>query len=261
MTKSNSLIAVIVGGSSGIGASCVRRFLRAGCTVVNADLTANTFGGKVSFIQVDVTSDASLSSLVQQVVALHGRIDFAISTAGITGPTVEGHMLQDSDYHAIMRVDLKGAWRVAKAMIIQFRKQEPRVLRDDSHRGPSWKPVLQRGSLTIVSSSLGSEGKSHLAAYCAAKHGVIGLCRALALENAEHDIRINTVSPGLTMTPLLQTPGFDLEMAKKIYLTDQPMNRFAHPDEIAAGIYFTASDGASFMTGSDWGPDGGHHIR
>lgn len=200
---------------------------------------------------------------------------------------MEGHLLEDKDWNFILRTDLEGTWRFNKAIIAFWRSQEPRKVRDDSAKGPMWEPVLQRGSLVNVASSLGSEGKAYLAAYwcaataksddwdldpreapfkltsskhSAAKHGVIGLSRALALENASWGIRINTISPGLTMSPLMQSPGYDFETAKTVYLADQPMRRFAHPDEIASAIWFTCSDGASFMTGSDWGPDGGHHI-
>ena len=75
-------------------------------------------------------------------------------------------MLKDEDWKRIIQIDLEGAWRFAKAMITYFRGVEPRVLREDQARGPMWEPVKQRGSIVVVSSSLGSEGKAHLAAYC-----------------------------------------------------------------------------------------------
>jgi len=151
-------------------------------------------GHTCAFVPVDVTNSSSIDNLITQSVALYGRIDYAVNTAGYTGQTVEGHLLEDVEYSRIMTIDVEGTWRFTKAFVKYFRSQEPRLVRHDV--GPHWGPVTQRGSIVLVASSLGSEGKEHLAAYCGAKHAVIGMMKSFALENASWGIRINTISPG-----------------------------------------------------------------
>jgi len=157
-------------------------------------------GHTCAFLPVDITRSDSIDELITKSVALYGRIDYAVNTAGYTGQTVEGHLLEDAEYFRIMTVDVEGTWRFTKAFIKYFRSQEPRLVRHDI--GPHWGPVTQRGSIVLVASSLGSEGKEHLAAYCGAKHAVIGMMKTFALENASWGIRINTVSPGKRDTSL-----------------------------------------------------------
>jgi len=267
--QSRKLTALVTGGASGIGLSTVKHFLKKGVRVVLADF--NEDGGKAvvddlrkagqdaTFIPVNITTEESITACICKAVEALGVIDIAVNCAGVTGPMYDVHELPEEEYRKIMTVDLDGCWRFSKAMITYFRAQEPRFVRHD--KGVAWEPVYQRGSLVNVASSIGSVAQYKLGAYCAAKAGVILLSKAMALENAEHGIRVNTISPGLTFTPLMRSdPGFDLAYATKTYLKDQPIGRFGHPDEIAAGIVFTALDGASFMTGSDWGPDGGYHL-
>ena len=194
-------------------------------------------GHTCAFVPINITDSASVDNFIAKAVELYGRIDFAVNTAGYTGQTVEGHLMEDEEYHRIMSIDVEGAWRFTKAFVKYFRSLEPRLVRHDI--GPYWNPVTQRGSIVLVASSLGSEGKEHLAAYCAAKHAVIGMMKTFALENATWGIRVNCVSPGecfaskasristdllgLCMTPILMNPGYDIERAKKIYLTEQPV--------------------------------------
>lgn len=151
-------------------------------------------GHTCAFIPVNITNSESIDNLITKSVELYGRIDYAVNSAGYTGQTVEGHLLEDAEYHRIMSIDVEGTWRFTKAFIKYFRCQEPRLVRHDI--GPHWGPVTQRGSIVLVASSLGSEGKEQLAAYCGAKHAVIGLMKTFALENASWGIRVNTVSPG-----------------------------------------------------------------
>ena len=151
-------------------------------------------GYTCAFVPVNITDSTSIDSFMAKSVELYGRIDFAVNTAGYTGQTVEGHLLEDDEYRRIMSIDVEGAWRFTKAFVKYFRSLDPRLVRHDI--GPYWHPVTQRGSIVLVASSLGSEGKEHLAAYCGAKHAVIGMMKTFALENAAWGIRVNSVSPG-----------------------------------------------------------------
>lgn len=193
-----------VGGASGIGESTVRLAAKRQLKVIIADTSEPrgkaleqellAAGHTCAFVPVDITNSNSIDNLITKSVALYARIDYAVNTAGYTGQTIEGHLLEDAEYLRIMTVDVEGTWRFTKAFIKYFRSLEPRHVRHDI--GPYWGPVTQRGSIVLVASSLGSEGKEHLAAYCGAKHAVIGMMKSFALENASWGIRINTVSPG-----------------------------------------------------------------
>jgi NAD(P)-dependent dehydrogenase (short-subunit alcohol dehydrogenase family) len=151
-------------------------------------------GYKVKFAYANVADSASLEAMLQVAVDTFGRIDFAVNCAGVTGAQALVHEISEADFKEIITVDLEGTWRFSKLMITYWRSLEPRLVRHDE--GEHFGAVYQRGSLVNVASSLGSEGKEYLGVYCAAKHGVIGLSKTLALENAEMGIRVNTVSPG-----------------------------------------------------------------
>ena len=193
-----------VGGASGIGESTVRLAVKRQLRVVIGDMgerrgqeleeELTNAGHTCAFVRVDVTDQSSIDGLIVRAVELYGRIDYAVNTAGYTGATVEGHLLTDEQYRAVMTVDVEGAWRFTKAFVTYFRNLEPRLVRHDI--GTYWKPVTQRGSIVLIASSLGSEGKAHLAAYVGAKHAVVGMMKSFALENASWGIRVNSVSPG-----------------------------------------------------------------
>lgn len=116
------------------------------------------------FVPVNVTNDASIAACITKAAEILGVIDIAVNTAGVTGPQLEGHVLPETEYRKIFDVDMDGCWRFSKAIIPYFRAQEPRLLRHDV--GPAWEPVMQRGSLVNVASSIGSLGQYNLAAYC-----------------------------------------------------------------------------------------------
>lgn len=123
-------------------------------------------GLPVTFIKASVSDDASLNSMIAKAVSIYGTIEYAVNTAGITGPSVEAHELEDADWHKVITIDLEGTWRFSKAIIKFWRTQEPRLVRDDHEERPEWEPVVQRGSLVNTASSLGSEGKAFLGVYC-----------------------------------------------------------------------------------------------
>ncbi len=167
-------VSLQVGGTSGIGLSTVKLFLKRGVSVVVADIDEGrgtaverdltSRGYAVTFVKASVTDDDSLNNMIAKAASIYGKIDFAVNTAGVTGPQVEGHLLKDPDWYKVISTDLEGTWRFSKAIITYFRSQEPRLVRHDV--GPYWGPVFQRGSLVNIASSLGSEGKAYLAVYC-----------------------------------------------------------------------------------------------
>ncbi|UZJ53638.1 hypothetical protein CBS101457_002958 [Exobasidium rhododendri] len=153
-----------------------------------------------------------------------------------------------------MDIDLSGTFYLTKALVTHWRGQKPRQLRDDSDLG--LQPVRQRGSLVNIASVNGMYASVYMGGYVAAKHGVNGISKTFCLENVEHCIRINTISPGCVYTPIMLAEGFDFANVQQ-YLAQQAIKRFAHPDEIASACYFLCSDEASFVTGTNMYLDAG----
>ena len=220
-------VALVTGGASGIGAATVELLRDAGATVEVADLPA-----------CDVTDEAAVDALVASIVAEHGQLDLAANVAGTSG--VYGDVVDTStdDWHNTLRVNLDGVFFCLRA--------ELRAMR-----------AAGGGSGVNVASSAGRMGVLGLADYAASKHGVIGLTRSAALEEARHGIRVNAVCPGSVRTPMLRGfVGGDEDLMEKMGRR-APMARLAEPVEIAEAVVWLLSDAASYVTGSCVSPDGG----
>ncbi|MGH3440604.1 MAG: SDR family NAD(P)-dependent oxidoreductase [Nitriliruptorales bacterium] len=238
--------ALITGGGSGIGAAISRRFLEEGAAVAvfeRDDATrkeVESWGA--SFLEGDVRDAARLEEAVAEVRGKFGGVDVVVANAGyeLVANALE---LSLDDWDAHQGVMLRGVFAT-------FRAALPAMI--DQGTG---------GSLIAIGSNLSFVGLERFTSYLAAKSGVLGLVRGLAIDFAPHGIRVNALCPGPTMTPLIerQLVGVDDPEAQlRIWAEDTILKRFGEPEEIAAGAVFLASDESSFMTGAPLLIDGGY---
>ncbi len=247
-TELEGKVALVTGGTSGIGREAAVLFAKAGASVVVAgrrevegqttiDLVRAT-GGDGLFVKTDVSKAVEVEELVQTIVEKFGRLDIAFNNAGVEGVWAPISRQSEEDWDRIIAINLKGVWLCLKYEIRQMLKQGG------------------GGAIVNMSSITGLVGAVGAAAYSASKHGVIGLTQTAALENAKSGIRINAVCPGFTETPMtdriFRVPG-----VQKYVVSCQPMGRLGRPTEIAEAVVWMCSDRASFMTGQSLVLDGG----
>lgn len=244
-------VALVTGGSSGIGRASALAFAREGATVVVADVdieggeeTAHLIsgaGGNAAFIRTDVSRAGDVEGLVERTVETYGRLDCAFNNAGIEGTGDSTVDCSEEGWDRVINVNLKGVWLCMKFEI-------PRLLE------------LGKGAIVNNASVLGLVG-ARVPDYVASKHGVVGLTRAAALEYAPTGIRINAVCPGSIRTPMIERyiggdPAIETQM-----IADEPLGRIGEPEEIAKAVLWLCSEGASFVTGHAMVVDGGYVAR
>jgi 3-oxoacyl-[acyl-carrier protein] reductase len=234
-------VAVVTGGAQGIGLAIATRFVEEGATVVIADLdeeaatraVASFPDGRAMAVRCDVTSESEVTALVERTVERFGSLDVMVNNAGITSDATMPKMSLD-DFRLVMDVHLVGTWLGTKVAGAAMRG-----------RG---------GTIVNISSISGKVGNFGQTNYSAAKAGIVGLTRTVALEHARHGIRCNAVAPGAVDTPMTRAVPQDV---KDGWIPNIPLRRFAEPPEIAAAIAFLVSDDASYVTGQCLGVDGG----
>ena len=239
--------ALVIGGTAGIGRATVLCFAAAGANVVIAGLgaaegrevesQARAAGVGALFIEADVTREADVKSVTSQAIDRFGRIDAAVNNAGIEGRFGPVQDATVDDFDRIIGVNLKGVWLGLKYQVAH---------------------MLERGSGAIVNtaSSAGITGIPNVALYTASKHGVVGLTKAVALELAKSQIRVNAVAPGPVNTGLLHRMiGGNNDPS--VIAASVPMQRISEPEESARAIVWLCSDAASYITGHTLVVDGG----
>ena len=242
-------VALVTGGGSGIGRATVLRFLDEGARVVIADMNAETSDetlglagqkghrGSVAFIRTNVAEEADVEAAVALALKQFGRLDCVFNNAGVGGafgPLVETRVEDwDFTFDVLTRGVFLGCKHGARAMIAQG----------------------QGGTLIQTASVAGMGGGAGSTAYSAAKAAVINLTRMLAIEFAPHRIRVNSISPGGIMTPLLHRGAAD-EAAKRM-VEVQPWPEAGQPEDIAGAALYLASDDSRFVTGVNLPVDGG----
>ncbi|WBV44793.1 SDR family oxidoreductase [Pseudoroseomonas cervicalis] len=247
-------IALITGASSGIGAAAARLFAAEGARLVLAgrdrarldavlrDIEGQ--GGAAIGLTGDLRDPAMAEALVQAAERNFGGLDIAFNNAGDTGPALPLQDLAPAQWHSLLDANLTAAYLGA-------RQQIPALLR----RGG--------GSLIFTASFVGPcSGIAGMAAYGAAKAGLVGLARCLAVELGGQGIRVNALLPGGTDTPMFPAnqPGAAPEIRPAVERL-HALGRVAQPEEIARAALFLASDASSFVTGSALLADGGASIR
>jgi NAD(P)-dependent dehydrogenase (short-subunit alcohol dehydrogenase family) len=240
MTKRFSGKSVLVtGGSSGIGAACVRAFLAEGAMVASADLRLPEVSEHEDVLRLsgDVSDAAQAARLVTEAVEALGRVDVLVNSAGI-GAVEPTEALSADQWRKTLAVNLDGCFYMAQATI-----------RHMLANGTG-------GAIVNIGSILGHVGYPEHASYTAAKGAVINLTRSLGIEFAARGIRVNSVSPGFVRTPLVELQATDEIMAQLV--AAHPIGRIAEPMEIARPVLFLASEDASFIVGADVMVDGGY---
>src|SRR4051812_15170632 len=246
-------VAFVTGAASGIGRAAALAFAREGASVVVADVseqdnreTARLIeeqGGRALAVHCDVTRAEDVKAALDKTVKAFGRLDFAFNNAGVEqkklAPTAE---LDEEEWDRILNIDLR-------AVFLCMKHEIPLILEQGG------------GAIVNTSSGAGVIGIRGSPAYTAAKHGVIGLTRAAALDYAARNLRINAVCPGHIDTPMMGrfTGGTDEGRAKVI--AEEPAGRMGKPEEIAAAVVWLCSDSAAFMVGHAMVIDGGQTIQ
>lgn len=241
-------VALITGGSSGIGRASARACAREGARVMVADVAVEgghetvrliqEAGGEATFMQVDVTRATDVAALIANTVAVYGRLDCAHNNAGIEGAIGPTADCTEDNWDRVLSVNLKGVWLCMKYEIAQ-------MLQQDS------------GAIVNTASAAGLVGARGIPAYVASKHGVVGLTKTAALEYARAGIRINTVCPGVIRTPMVERLLGDRPRAEARLRELEPVGRLGTPEEVAEAVVWLCSDAASFVTGHTMVVDGG----
>lgn len=244
-------VAIITGGSGGIGRAAAKLFLAEGAKVLLVDLDERALRGAVEAIGVDhvssvcadVTSDDDTQRYVKTAIERYGRIDIYLANAGIEGNLKPIPEYPIDVFDRVMAVNVRGVWLGLKHVI----------------------PVMAKGgggSIVVTSSTAGIQGSAGLSAYVTSKHAVIGMMRTAALECAPLKIRVNTVNPAPIETRMMRSleeqfaPGQPGQAKEQIQSTI-PLGRYGQPEEVADVMLFLASDQSRFCTGGVYMVDGG----
>ncbi len=263
-------VSVVIGGARGIGAATAVRLAQRGDAVVivdaaaddprlpyalatPADLDAAVAAARaahddprlVSSAVGDATDEDALRAVFEEADARHGGVDGIVVTAGVIAGGMPLWEMPRDQLEAVLAVDLHAAIAAARAGI-------PALLR---------RPAPRAGRFVAVASAAASRGMPMLAAYCAAKAGVVGLVRALGAELRGTGVTANAVSPGSTDTPILAESArlYDLPAAEA-FAAQQPLERLIEPAEIAAALVFLAGPDTAAITGANYAVDGGLSI-
>jgi 3alpha(or 20beta)-hydroxysteroid dehydrogenase len=247
-------VVVLTGAASGIGRAAARLLAKEGAIQFLLDIdhagleeTLRSLEPKVPAFprHTDVRNPDEVKSAVEAVIDAYGKIDVLICNAGVVR-IGEIENLADEDYDLLINVNLKGTHYCCKYAVPYFKRQK-------------------HGVIITVASVAAHVGQVQHASYCSTKAAVLGLTRALALDLAPHGVRVNSISPGATDTPMLlrdvkrqaEIRGIEHSIIKQQFEAESVLGRWAKAEEIAAGILFLASGDSSYMTGADLRVDGG----
>jgi len=248
MVNMKDKVALITGGSTGIGYAAAKLFLEDGAKVViagrsnkagqNALSSLRKISEYVEFISADVSDPKNVKALVSNTVELFGRLDIAFNNAGIDGTFASITEIDDEDMDEVININLKGVWLCCKYQVKQFQAQ-------------------QSGGVIVNTSSWLAKGAfAGSSVYSASKAALDGMTRALAVELGPEGIRVNNVNPGYIKTPMLSR-FFDPESEEaQPFKTHAPMQRFGEAEDIAKSVVWLSSEGASFISGETLLVDG-----
>lgn len=244
-------VAVVTGGAQGIGQAIVQKFVAEGARVALLDIDeprgraeAERHGDAVRFIRCDITREADVAAAIAGTVEAFGTVDILVNNAGVN-TYFDATTMTEDEWEKVFAVDLKGAWLCCKHALPHMREQGS-------------------GAIVNIASIHAFMTTYNQFPYAAAKSGMVGMTRSLALDFGKYQVRVNAICPGWVRTQLvdewleLQPEG---KAAEQRVLDQQPLGRMATPMEIANFVAFVASDEASFMTGAALLIDGGLSAR
>lgn len=242
-------VALVTGGSSGIGRAACQLFAREGASVVVADIDAGRgeetvsliqqSDGQAVFVRTDVAIACDVENTVNQTVAAFGRLDFAFNNAGVALPARTSIVdLTEDEWERLININLKGVW-------LGMKYQIPRMLEQGG------------GAIVNTSSIFGVVATGGTAAYTASKHGVAGITKVAALEYARSGIRINAICPSHILTPMVEDIFRSNPPLEERYVAELPIGRLGTSEEVAEAVIWLCSDAASFVTGHIMAVDGG----
>jgi NAD(P)-dependent dehydrogenase (short-subunit alcohol dehydrogenase family) len=246
-------VALVTGGSSGIGRATALAFAREGAQVVVADVNVaggeetvrriRAVGGEAIFVKTDVTQPSEVEAMVNKAVQSYGRLDCAFNNAGVaTRDSAPTAICSEDDWDRVVSVNLKGVFLCLKYELRQMLKQGGGAI------------VNTASVYGLVAAGDSERG---ISPYVASKHGVVGQTKATALEYAHANIRINAVCPGHIRTPMI-IPEAGLSPKKGAHLNaEYPVGRIGEPEEVAQVVVWLCSEAASFITGHALVVDGG----
>ena len=239
-------VAIVTGGSFGIGRATCLAFAKKGAKVVIADWVEDaetlnavkTLGGEAIFIKCDVSKTEDVKAMIEKTIATFGRLDYAFNNAGIEGNSGTTQECTEENWDKTIGVNLKGIWLCMKHEIPEMLKQG-------------------RGVIINCASIAGLVGFPGLPAYVASKHGIVGLTKTTALEYAKSGIRVNAVCPGAIKTAMIDRITGNKKEVEEQFAGMEPIGRLGQPEEVANAVLWLCSDEASFITGHAMAVDGG----
>lgn len=248
MSRLAGKVAVISGGARGQGLSHARIFAREGAQVLLGDVlddegraaadALRAEGLDVDYAHLDVTSEADWFAAVDRAESAWGRVNVLVNNAGILGAPEPADTLDDEGWEKTLEVNQRGVWLGMKAAV----------------------PAMRRaggGSIVNIASIQGISATDEFFAYHATKGAVRLMTKTAALTYGKDKIRVNSVCPGVILTPMTLNSGEDVDA----FLRDVVLGRAAEPEEVSWGVLFLASDEASYITGTDLVIDGGYLAR
>lgn len=245
-------VALVTGGSAGIGRESALAFARAGAKVVVSDIDADggeetvgaikDAGGEAMFVKADVSDFEQVQALVDETVKAYGRLDCAFNNAGIEGTAKPAAECTEENWDKTIAINLTGVFNCCKAELAQMLEQGG-------------------GAIVNTASVAGVVAYPAMPAYTASKFGVNGLTKQIALDYATENIRVNSVCPGVIHTAMVDRfSGGDPEVLESM-AAKQPVNRLGKPSEVAEAVVWLCTDAASLVTGINMPVDGGYLIQ
>jgi NAD(P)-dependent dehydrogenase (short-subunit alcohol dehydrogenase family) len=241
-------VALVTGGTSGIGLATALAFARAGAQVAvaargeeagqRARGALEEVGAAALFVPTDVREEASVAGAVARVLERFGRLDFAANCAGVGGDLAPLERTDQGVWDSVMAINARGVW-------LAMRHEVPAMLRSGG------------GAIVNMSSIYGGAGKPAHHAYVASKHAVVGMTRSVALEYATRGVRVNALCAGITATASMRQAAASFPAIVDQLIAQHPIGRMASEEEIAGAALWLCSAGAAYVTGTPLAVDGG----